>query len=397
MAAAVMKSHLRLFFVGILLSGLILSGLILQRQPALADRDALVRVAILQAADNFVIYSPGRYQIIDLFTSTALSQGHRLFKSRVKSKEHGLFIGDQFYPSGQIKIIPEKDIWLYYEDKKRRYRGDLEIKVQKNGELLVINSLGLEDYVKGILRHEVCDRWPLEVIKAQAVAARTYALHQMRSNEGKDYDLTSDIYSQVYGGRSAERYRTNIAAERTEDQVMLYQGKLLPAYFHAACGGKTEDVRALWKDDIPPLKGVVCHFCRNSPHYNWRRNYRLKDIQDILNTHGYKLGLLNEIKILQKTPSGRAKTLLITERDGPPIVIEANDFRNIVGPNLIKSNFYTIEMKGYYFDLIGHGWGHGVGLCQWGAFTMAKKRYDYQEILRYYYPGAQIGLYHETQ
>ena len=261
----------------------------------------------------------------------------------------------------------------------------------------MINSLGLEDYVKGILRHEVSDRWPLEVIKAQAVAARSYAVYQIHANKGKEYDLTSDIYSQVYGGKSAERYRTNIAAERTEGEILIYQNKIFPAYYHATCGGKTEDVRVLWKDDIPPLKGVDCHFCKLSPHFQWKRNYRLKDIQEILNAHGYTIGLIKEIKVLSRTPSGRVKMLLIISKDGQVTSIEANRFRNLIGPNLIKSNLYSIEMKGYFFDLIGRGWGHGVGMCQWGAYAMAKERYDYKEILKYYYPGAEVNLYNEAQ
>ena len=259
--------------------------------------------------------------------------------------------------------------------------------------MLVVNAVELENYIKGVLYHEVSHYWPMESLKAQAVAARSYALYQMQMNRHKDFDVTSDIYSQVYGGRGSERYRTNIAIERTKGLVMVYRGKLLLAYFHATCAGHTEDVSELWKEDLPPLKGVACSFCRFSPHFFWKKNFRLKDIQDKLNAKGYGLGLIKEIRIIERNTSGRIKTLEIETRDGKKANISGKDFREIIGPNNIKSNNYEVDMQGYYMDLIGKGWGHGVGMCQWGAAQMASEGYSYEQILKYYYPGVDIVSY----
>jgi len=345
-----------------------------------------VRIAVLKEADNFVISIRGQYKIINPGDDQLLEQGRRLRKSRVVARSNGAHIGRKFYGIKHIQIIAQKDISLYSKGKVKRYRGSVDIYVSKN-KLLVVNALPLEEYIKGVLYHEVPHKWPLEVIKAQAVAARTYALYQMEVHKDQLYDVTRDIYSQVYGGRSAERYRTNIAADRTRGEIMLYEGKVLPAYFHSTCAGHTEDASELWNHNLRPLKGVSCQFCRQAPHYSWKKNFQSKMVQDKLNQNGYHLGLIKEIKVLQRNESGRIKTLRMTTRDNQSVTISGKKFRDIIGPNHLKSNLYDIEMNGYYFDVIGQGWGHGVGMCQWGAYQMAVERYGYKEILKHYYPG----------
>ncbi|VAX35047.1 hypothetical protein MNBD_UNCLBAC01-188 [hydrothermal vent metagenome] len=348
-----------------------------------------VRIAILKNRDSFVVSVRGTYRIIDPLSKKEIFKGRRLRKSRVIIQDNGIHIGRQFYAFKRLQIIAKKDVTLYAKGKHQRYRGIIDIQIHKN-KLMVINVLPLEAYIRGVLYHEVPHKWPLEVIKAQAVAARTYALYRIEQNKNQFYDVTSDIYSQVYGGRSAERHRTNIAADRTRGEVLMYKGRILPTYFHSTCGGHTEDVRELWKHDLEPLYGAKCDYCRLSPIYSWKKNFQSKEIQEKLNQQGYKVGLIEEIKILSKNKSGRIKMLKITDRDGKVIEISGIKFRSTLGPNNLKSNFYDIEMKGYYFDVIGNGWGHGVGMCQWGAHQMAQERLGYKKILGFYYPGSKI-------
>jgi len=246
------------------------------------------------------------------------------------------------------------------------------------------------------LYHEVSDKWPLDAICAQAVAARTYALYAMEQFAARDYDVTNDIYSQVYGGRGAERYRTNLAVKRTKGEVLTYQGKIFPAFFHANSGGVTEDAKELWGIDLPPLRGgVESPFSVNSPHYRWTRNFRLKDIQDKLIASGYNVGLIQEIRVVERNKSGRVRRLEVVDRDGKVLPLEGKQFREILGPNVLRSNKYNIEMKGWYVDFVGHGWGHGVGLCQWGAYNMARMRYSYKQILSFYYPGSDLTKFQD--
>jgi len=358
-----------------------------------AQSEPLVRVALLKDAQRIEFNIRGSYQIMDPQSGLPLDKGRRLPRTTARPGHPGIRLDDDQLNLKAIRLIPSKDVSIFVNGADRRYRGELDIVQTGPDQLLVVNRLGLEDYVRGVLYHEVSDRWPMEALKAQALATRSYALYQMENNKAKPFDVTSDIYSQVYGGRSAERYRTNLAVDQTEGEVLTFQGKILPAYFHANSGGYTEDASELWKHDMAPLKGVRSEFSRYSPHYVWKKNFQSSEIQKKLNANGYQLGLIKDIQVLERNRSGRIRKLEIATRDGQTVTIAGKDFRNIIGPNLIRSNNYDVMMKGYYFDLFGKGWGHGVGMCQWGAREMARQHYTYRDILSHYYPQTLVQDY----
>ena len=276
-----MKSKVIQYFSIIILS--FVFALNVLHSDAVASQPPKVRVAILKDAETFMLSVRGKYTIINPKTNQELENGRRLRKSKVIMTPNGIKIADQVYFVQQLSIVAKKDISIYVEGKKLRYRGKIDIVRGKESKFLVINTLDIEDYVKGVLYHEVPYYWPMTAIKTQAVATRTYALYQLSQRIQKSYDVTSDIYSQVYGGRSAERYRSNIAANRTRGQILTYKGKVLPAYFHSTCGGKTENVSELWNHDLSPLAGVRCGFCTRAPYFRWKKNFRSKDIADQLN------------------------------------------------------------------------------------------------------------------
>ena len=370
---------------------LLLGGL----TQARAD-EKYVRVAILNKAGDLDFSIRGKYKILDLASGAVLQEGRSMKESRIAAYPGGIMINDIKYPLRRIRLASSKDIALYLDGKVSRYRGALDVIIKPNKKFLVVNTIEIEQYIRGVLYHEVSHRWPMEAMKAQAVAARTYALYQMKKNKNDDYDVTGDIYSQVYGGRNSERFRTNIAVKRTLGEILVYNNKVLPAYFHASCGGHTENAKNVWGENLPPLAGVPCSFCARAPHANWKKNFRSQDIQEKLAADGYPgLGAIRDIRAVSRNPSGRINNLLFTARDGATTTIPGIKFRGIIGPNTVKSNKYEVVMKGYYFDLIGKGWGHGVGMCQWGAHQMAEDRYKYDEILIFYYPGAQIVDYRE--
>ncbi|MCA9403794.1 MAG: SpoIID/LytB domain-containing protein [Candidatus Omnitrophica bacterium] len=358
--------------------------------PAAADDDPVIRVAILQAEGDFVISARGVYTVTDQKSGMLLVEGRRLRRSRVQAVDGGLAIGSRFFDSRHLRVSSQKDVTIYAHNKQGQFRGSIDVIAGKDGKLLVINRLDLESYVKGVLLHEVSDRWPIEATKAQAVATRTYALYKAAENKAQPFDVTSDIYSQVYGGKTAERFRTDIAAEYTKGQVMVFEGKIIPAFFHANSGGHTEDANIVWGIDLPPLKGVEDPYSKDMPAYTWKKNFQSREIQEKLQAAGIKVGMIKDIEVTNRTPSGRIQELVIRSRDGKTTRLTGKKFRDIIGPNLVRSNMYEVDMQGFYFDLTGKGWGHGVGLCQWGAYQMARQRHDYDEILRYYYPGIEI-------
>lgn len=356
-----------------------------------ADNGPLIRIAIAKNIDCVVIKMSGRYQISDPLTRKILEEDLGFGPTEVTRGVEGLRLGERELSQQRIRFYAHRDVSVSVDNKERRYRGFIDVLLAKNGKLLIINQLEVEDYIKGVLYHEVSNRWPMEALKVQAVAARSYAITQIQASAKRDFDVTNDIYSQVYGGRDSERYRTNMAVDATQGEILTVGNKVLPTYFHAACGGHTEDSAELWpKQTWAALRGVACIYCRESPHYFWKRNIRLKDIQDKLNAKDYAIGLIEDIAVTKRNSSDRIVALIITDRLGKQLTISGKDFREIVGPNLIRSNNYFIVMQGYYSDFIGKGWGHGVGMCQWGAQGMSTRGFTYDKILQYYYPGASI-------
>ncbi len=355
--------------------------------------DVLVRVAIVRDAREIDLEINGPFKLAEGKNSREFSSSTKLAFGTVRLLDKGFFINGDVYPYERLVISPVKDAEIKVN--RHSFRGQVILIRTPDDHITVVNTVNIEDYIKGVLYHEVSHHWPIEAIKAQAVATRTYALYSI--SKMKDYDVTNDIYSQVYGGRGSERYRTGLAVDRTTSEILIFNGKILPAYFHACCGGMTEDASALWNIDAPPLKGVPCLFCKDAPHMNWTNNMRLKTIQDLLNSKGYKIGLIKDLSVSLRDRSNRVVELKVTGRSNEIITIKGEALRELLGPNILKSNNYEIEMKGYYVNFIGHGWGHGVGMCQWGARGMAMQQFSYNQILNYYYPGAQIVDYHHVR
>ncbi|MGA2774542.1 MAG: SpoIID/LytB domain-containing protein [Candidatus Omnitrophota bacterium] len=348
-----------------------------------------IRVAITQDISTLNIKVSGPYEVTNPDTHEVLYQGRNL-KTTVTTYKNGILIGEKSFNRDRILIIPKDEGIVIMND--RTFRGSILIIKDKNGLLSAINRIGLEDYIRGILYHEVSHYWPMEVLKAQAIVSRTYARYSMQVNKLQEFDLTNDIYSQVYGGSRSERFRTNQAVEETVGRVITFEGKIIPAYFHATCGGHTEDASLLWNINIPPLKGVACGFCKDSPHFNWHEVIFTGEIRQALVNAGYKIGVIKKIFPLSRDTSGRISDLKIinTKND---LVIPAKDFRNIIGPNLIRSTNFKVNIVGTDAVFEGIGWGHGVGLCQWGAYFMAKNGSSAEEIIRYYYPKTDVQAF----
>jgi len=343
-------------------------------------------VAIIPGAESVNLKAYGNYEITDGKTGKPLSGGRNL-KSVVTTYKGQILIGGKLFNTYKVSLASGDGGLILIDG--RRFRGEIQFIINSDAKLLVVNNIDLEDYVKGILYHEASHYWPMEALKAQAIVSRTYAVFQRQENKGRNFDVTSDIYSQVYGGRASERYRTNKAVEETKGIVLTFQGKVFPTYFHATCGGHTEDASVLWNTDLPPLKGVVCNFCRQSEHFKWHYVLSLEEIKKELNQAGFKIGNIFDLVVLNRDNSGRVTDLSIVSSSGI-VKIPAKDFRGALGPNIIRStNFHvSIVDKDAVFE--GLGWGHGVGLCQWGAYFMSKQGYSAEQILKYYYPGTDV-------
>lgn len=337
-----------------------------------------LKVLVVKDTDSITLSIKGDYKIVDYATKDILEQGERLQRREVTVSD---------IDSEGIRVLSGERTCIYIN--KRQFRGNLDIikNKEKNG-IFVVNHIDIEEYLCGVLYHEVSHRWPIEVLKAQAIAARTYALYQKLVSKNKYYDMTADVYSQVYGGRTSETWRTTKAVNLTLGQVLMYKGKVFPSYYHATCGGSTTDAATIWGIDIPVLRGRKCDFCKDSPHYNWRKEFRIDYIRDKLRDAGYKIELTS-FEILKRDGSGRVVEIRLIGKDSS-IKLTGNKFRLAVGSNAIKSTNFEILTRGSFVTFQGKGWGHGVGMCQWGAYYLARKGWKAEEILEYYYPGAEI-------
>ncbi len=363
---------------------IILAFLLIRPHCLFAQSPEYIRVAIIQNAESLSLKAAGHYEITVPDTNI-IARGKNL-ATTVTAYKDGISMGRINFNSDSVMISSGlEDVVI----NGRTFRGEIKFIRNKAGRLSAINYVELEDYIRGILYHEVSHYWPMEALKAQAIVCRTYAVYQMQNSKTRDFDVTSDIYSQVYGGKTSERYRTSNAVLATSGKILTYRGKVFPAYFHSTCGGHTEDASVLWKIDIAPLKGVPCDFCAESPHFNWHYVLTREEIRDKLTKGGFDIKDIKDITIDDRDSSGRVTDLKITS-DKKELKVSAKDFRNIVGPNIIRSTNFAISLVHNDAVFEGLGWGHGVGLCQWGAYFMAKRGDSAAEILEYYYPEAKI-------
>lgn len=347
----------------------------------------VLRVLVLDNRDSITLAVKGSYRVYSTTADKLLTGGY-IIHTKIKASDSGIMFGSKDFKFSKIRISVPDGSLIYIDG--RSFRGSIDIIKKENMKLSAINRITLEEYLYGVLYNEISHRWPIEAIKAQAVAARTFALYQMRQNKSGDYDLTNDIYSQVYSGATSERWSTTRGVKLTKGQVLVYNGDIFPTYYHATCGGRTEDASNLWNINIPPLKGVECSFCKESPHYKWSRNIPLPEIEKKLNGSGYKVGRIKSVTILSRNASGRIDKIEIKDDADVTCILTAKEFRQILGPNDVRSANFEASLGNGKLSLSGIGWGHGVGMCQWGAKGMSEKSGKYDEILKHYYPGTEI-------
>lgn len=315
-------------------------------------------------------------------------------KDKIKvSEQKGRY---KFIPVGKRVLIRPEHISrpLYIETwnepirvNNTRYRGAMALH-NIAGTLYVINSLKLNEYLYGVVPVEMPAEWPIEAVKAQAVAARTYALYHMLRQKNMLYDLDATTSSQVYKGMDVEKPSSNRAVDSTESLIVMYENEPIVSFFHSTCGGRTVDDRFVWQgSDLPYLKSVRCGFCSASPSYSWDCSLNVFEIKRALQKRYPELHTVEMISL--KKNQGRVSNVVVRHSQGIANM-SGNDFRLMISPEKIKSLAFDVEKKGRLLNISGHGWGHGVGLCQWGARGMAESGKNFKDILLHYYRNVSI-------
>lgn len=285
---------------------------------------------------------------------------------------------------------------------ENKYQGELLVVASHNESSCdVINQVPIENYISSLLAKEMNSAWHVEALKAQAVAARTYALHKLKSQQVSKgfgynvyYDLENSEKHQVGGSFLDTTRKTEIATSATRGEILVGPaGGLRPVFFHASCGGKTLKPNQVWENKVPGYKGVTCSYCLTNKKRRWDEEISLKRFTAFLRwaqKRGYIKRKLprhdSQIKRI-KISSDRFEKRMLNLRIGRKLYkVEKNYLRRYFGRVILPSNFFKVVRtgKGVYFK--GQGNGHGVGMCQVGAYDLARRGWSYKKILAHYFP-----------
>ena len=338
-----------------------------------------------------------------------VAAGEKLEWTELICKSGGVVFAGQPPIRGGVELYAEADgaIWVRQtvggKDRDRYYRGYLRVLPTTAGALRVINILPMEHYLAGVVGGEMPANWNIEALKAQAVAARSYALAESNGRTKSDFDVYDSTASQVYTGCGGEADSVWRALAATQgivagDNSGWGKSQVLTTWFHSTCGGGTVPSGSIFGGTTPPpLKGVVCNYCRNSPKYHWPEVVLTKqEIGEALKKTGYtalvRLKAIARVEVASTLgDGGRAGGIRVVDETGAAVIVDANYWRGILGPNRILSTWFDIEDRGKSIALVnGRGWGHGVGLCQFGAKYLADRGKTGEEILRFYYPKVEL-------
>jgi len=357
----------------------------------LPPSEPIIAVGIAHRVRKLALRPEGRFSLIDQSTGI-MEQLEPGREYTVEGDSRGRVVFGPYLFMGTTRLLPGKAAEFVIIG-ERRFSGNLVFQANPDKTVTVIDELGIEDYLRGVLPKEMSPDWPMEALKAQAVVSRTFALNNLGKYSASGYDLSDDAHSQMYSGLTVQSVRVDKAVRATRGQVLSYRGERIPAYFHSCCGGHTTDPAAVWggANKTPrPLRGVADRSCRDSPHFRWRAYFRLSDILRVLQKRGWNAARLEDMRPGRRSGSGWLSDLRI-KVDGAWKRIGANTLRLWLGPQQLKSAKITaIKRRKKGFEFFGGGYGHGVGLCQWGARAQADEGKRYPAILESYFPGAEL-------
>jgi stage II sporulation protein D len=321
-------------------------------------------------------------------------------------------IRDKIFEASNFNLVPQSSTFIY---KGKDFKGDIKI-ISSGDSIRLVNSIELEEYLKGVIPREM----PLgkgdeyyEALKAFAICARTYAIMKMTKNQSSfnRFDVYTDVRDQVYGGASVQNPISNKAVDETRNMIITYNGLPAVVYYHSTCGGHTEDVSNVFSSEtIDYLRGVEDGdppFCSSSFSFKWEETYSKEIFINRLVENGLltsNLYLIQDVFVQSRFSSGRVKQLEVILRDeyGKEKIINlyGNNIRSIIrtanNKSILKSNWFDVSFDENENIIIkGKGYGHGVGLCQWGALSQSKQGVSYKEILSHYFPGTSISSYND--
>ncbi len=388
---------------------------------ALIQHEPIVRVRIAKAVDELYLDGPKRlrFRSLDPLVSPA-HQWAFATPVRIRHNDNAFVIqsGDgqsMTWKTSRVIVRPDFGSTIRVDGITYPQQIVLHRVKDPNGSnsdrFDVINHVAMEQYLPGVLQRELYRTWPLYTFRAQAIAARSYAIVESARNRRRHFDLESTTASQAYGGAKAH-WRASQAVQQTRGKVIAYAGNVLPAYYSSCCGGVGQDASAAFptESDMKPLWGRKHGgWCAVSPHFRWGPVLRSRvNLARRLAAWGRRrsnpIGALQavaDIVVTTNKHTGRSSHFTITDMTGRFFTLGSEAFRlacnyhashlpQLSKAAMLKSGYVTVQISGDQVRFSGRGFGHGVGMCQWGAYAMAKRGHEENTILTFYYPGTSV-------
>lgn len=382
-----------------------------------------VRIALATSAREARIGGVGTWVMYNRSTVQRIMRGKPTDEVRVEMRggrlvyfSAGAVQPSTRYPGPYIFRSMTPAALLRYDGK--RYRGEIHVIPTDTG-MLIINRLGVESYLRGVVPLEIGNRRAGEeaAVQAQAVAARTYSYVHMAEAGRRAFDMYSTVQDQVYGGADAEKSMADDAITATRDMVLRYAGRVINTPYHSTCGGSTASVEEVWwrepsqpylrpvSDRIPGSNG---YYCDPSPRFRWTTVFQRAELKATVEKYlaqystgvpSGSIGSITGVRVEGRTPSDRVSAVTFQTSRGNYLV-RGNDVRFVLrspSGTILNSTYFTAEVtpgpNGEVGTLTvkGGGYGHGIGMCQWGAIGRARAGQDYKTILTTYYPGTTVG------
>ena len=403
--------------------------------PVVDDNDQPVRIALSTSDESAKVGGTGTWRIYNRNSTNLVTSGSAGGAMTIEPRSGQLVVvksdGSVTSRRSGPFLVRATTPGSYVTYEGKRYRGELII-TPSNGALLVVNRLGVESYLRGVVPLEIGTRQPGEeaAVQAQAVAARSYTYIHMAEAGNRGFDMYGSIQDQAYGGVDAEKAMSDAAVASTRDMVIKYAGRIINTPYHSTCGGRTATVREVWwrQADQPYLQpvsdqipGSSSYYCDVSPRFRWTATFNADQLRNSLEKYlasvtpaveppvsppttlpRTPLGRVTGFRIDGRTPSDRVSSVSI-QTDRGNYVVRGNDVRFVLRPpsgGLLSSTYFTAETTsegsgGIGLVVRGGGYGHGIGMCQWGAIGRARAGQDYRTILTTYYQGTTVSRVNE--
>ena len=347
-----------------------------------------IRISLVEKAESLSLSFDGPSTAATTDKKTLIWKRNYPETCEIRAANGGMYLNDVFLQNNEFVIVMAEGTRARV--KGHTWEGKLIVRKDLRGRFFLLNAIPVEEYIEGVVENEVPPTWPLDALKAQAIASRTFSVFRMLVAADKPYDMRPNFQSY----NVPRRRNPNVlkAVKETEGVVMIYKGRVFPAFYHSMCGGVTDYAGNNWPYPFKfPDNVKYCKFCsENTDQVSWSVTYEASGIERKLKKNGYRVEEIIDIRPYKVSNVSERITEFRIENKLGEVFIRTNELRRVLGFDRLKSNYFQVRKRGNRYIFIGLGRGHGAGMCQKGCEKMAVQGDTFEMILRYYYPGIEF-------